>query len=72
MAAMNYRMVPDIETIFLTATEGTQFIASRFVKEIASLGGDVRPFVSEAIAQDLERCFKTADGRPKIAVEVRD
>lgn len=51
MAAMNYRLYPDIETIFLSATEGTQFIASRFVKEISRLGGDVRPFVSEAIAE---------------------
>ncbi|MDE2030484.1 MAG: pantetheine-phosphate adenylyltransferase, partial [Alphaproteobacteria bacterium] len=58
MSAMNYRMYPDIETVFLTATEGTQFIASRFVKEIARLGGDVRPFVSPAIAADLKRRFK--------------
>ena len=53
MAAMNYRMNPEIETIFLTATEGTQFISSRFVKEIARLGGNVKPFVSERIAQKL-------------------
>jgi pantetheine-phosphate adenylyltransferase len=72
MAAMNYRMHPDIETVFLTATEGTQFIASRFVKEIARLGGDVRPFVSSAIAEDLERCFKTEKSRRKINPEVRD
>ena len=57
MAAMNARLCPDIETIFLCAVEGTQFIASRFVKEIARLGGDVRPFVSDAIAADLERRF---------------
>lgn len=59
MAAMNYRMQSDIETVFLTATEGTQFIASRFVKEIARLGGDVRPFVSDVIASDLARRFNT-------------
>jgi len=72
MAAMNYKMYPNIETVFLTATEGTQFIASRFVKEIASLGGDVRPFVSDVIASDLTRCFKTAKSRRKIKPEVRD
>jgi len=72
MAAMNYRMHPEIETIFLTATEGTQFIASRFVKEIARLGGDVRPFVSEATARDLERCFSEEKGRRKVKPEVRD
>ena len=72
MAAMNYRMHPEIETIFLTATEGTQFIASRFVKEIARLGGDVRPFVSDAIAADLKRCFKAEKSRRKVKPEVRD
>jgi pantetheine-phosphate adenylyltransferase len=72
MAAMNYRMCPDIETIFLTATEGTQFIASRFVKEIARLGGDVRPFVSNATSADLVRCFKGEKGRRKVKPEVRD
>jgi pantetheine-phosphate adenylyltransferase len=72
MAAMNYRMYPQIETVFLTATEGTQFIASRFVKEIARLGGDVRPFVSNAIAADLERCFKGEKGRRKVSPEMRD
>jgi pantetheine-phosphate adenylyltransferase len=72
MAAMNYRMHPDIETVFLTATEGTQFIASRFVKEIARLGGDVRPFVSEVIAADLEHCFEGEKGRRKVKPEVRD
>jgi pantetheine-phosphate adenylyltransferase len=72
MAAMNYRMYPDIETVFLTATEGTQFIASRFVKEIARLGGDVRPFVSNAIAAELKHCFKTEKSRRKVNPEVRD
>lgn len=72
MAAMNYRMNDRIETIFLTATEGTQFIASRFVKEIASLGGNIRPFVSEAIAQDLERCFSEEKSRRKVKPEIRD
>ncbi len=46
MAGMNYRMRPDIETTFLMASEHHQFISSRFVKEIALLGGDVKSFVS--------------------------
>jgi len=45
MAGMNYRLDPDIETVFLTASEHHQFISSRFVKEIARLGGDVSSFV---------------------------
>ena len=45
MAGMNYRLDPSIETVFLMASEHHQFISSRFVKEIAQLGGDVSSFV---------------------------
>ena len=45
MAGMNTRLDPDIETVFLTASERHQFIASRLVKEIAFLGGDISSFV---------------------------
>jgi len=45
MAGMNYRMAPDIETVFLMASERHQFIASRLVKEVAILGGDISSFV---------------------------
>ncbi len=46
MAGMNARLNPMIETVFLTASEHHQFINSRFVKEIATLGGDISSFVS--------------------------
>jgi len=45
MAGMNRRLDHDIETVFLMASETNQFISSRFVKEIARLGGDVSSFV---------------------------
>jgi pantetheine-phosphate adenylyltransferase len=45
MAGMNYRLTHEIETVFLMASERHQFISSRFVKEIARLGGDVSSFV---------------------------
>lgn len=45
MAGMNYRLDFNIETVFLMASERHQFISSRFVKDIASLGGDVSSFV---------------------------
>ena len=45
MAGMNYRMAPDIETVFLMASERHQFLASRLVKEVAALGGDISSFV---------------------------
>jgi pantetheine-phosphate adenylyltransferase len=45
MAGMNARLDPGIETIFLPASERQHFISSRFVKEIAILGGDITSFV---------------------------
>ena len=58
MAAMNARLCPEIETMFLMASETNQFISSRFVKEIHRLGGDVSSFVSREVAEHLAR--KTA------------
>lgn len=56
MAGMNYRLDHEIETIFLMASETHQFISSRFVKEIAQLGGDISSFVPKLTEQrTLER-----------------
>jgi pantetheine-phosphate adenylyltransferase len=53
MAGMNSRLNATIETVFLTASETNQFIASGLVKEIAFLGGDVAPFVSRKVRSRL-------------------
>ena len=45
MTGMNRRLDHEIETVFLMASETNQFIASRLVKEIAKLGGDISSFV---------------------------
>jgi pantetheine-phosphate adenylyltransferase len=55
MAGMNYRLNPKIETIFLMASEHHQFISSRFVKEIAQLGGDVSSFVAPLTLERIGR-----------------
>ena len=54
MAATNARLRPDVETMFLMASETNQFISSRFVKEISRLGGDVSSFVSPAVREHLD------------------
>jgi pantetheine-phosphate adenylyltransferase len=59
MAGMNYRMAPDVETVFLMASERHQFIASRLVKEVAMLGGDISSFVP---ARTLERVMQRVRG----------
>ena len=53
MAGMNYRLDPEIETVFLMASERHQFISSRFVKEIARLGGDVSSFVPPRVLERI-------------------
>jgi len=57
MACMNSRLNRTIETVFLTASEDTHFISSRFVKQIARLGGDISSFVSPNVARQLGEHF---------------
>jgi pantetheine-phosphate adenylyltransferase len=61
MAGLNYRLAPDIETVFLMASETHQFISSRFVKEIATLGGDISSFVPKlTLERTLARVGRSA------------
>ncbi|GFR08598.1 phosphopantetheine adenylyltransferase [Trichonephila clavata] len=53
MSWVNYKLLPEIETIFLPSSEDTQFISSSFVKEIARLGEDVSKFVSKGVQNEL-------------------
>jgi pantetheine-phosphate adenylyltransferase len=55
MAGMNRNLYPDVETVFLTPGEQYMFISATIVREIASLGGNVSPFVSPLVAQRLSR-----------------
>ncbi len=45
MFGMNSRLDPSIDTVFLVATGDNRFVASRLVKEIAGLGGDLSAFL---------------------------
>ena len=62
MAGMNARLAPEIETVFLMASERHTFISSRFVKEIARLGGDVTSFVPPNVARRLAKRFERNEG----------
>ncbi len=50
MVGMNARLNPEIETVFLMASDKHQFISSKLVKEIGELGGDITQFVSPRVA----------------------
>jgi pantetheine-phosphate adenylyltransferase len=53
MAGMNRQLMPDVETVFMTPSDQYQFVSGTFVREIASLGGDVSKFVAPSVLQRL-------------------
>jgi pantetheine-phosphate adenylyltransferase len=53
MTAMNQQLDREIETVFLMADPRHQAVASKLVKEIATLGGDVTKFVSPRVKEAL-------------------
>lgn len=57
MAAMNRRLDVSVDTVFLMASESQQFISSRFVKEIARLGGDISPFVTKRVSERVRNAL---------------
>jgi pantetheine-phosphate adenylyltransferase len=54
LSGMNKELAPDIETVFLAASPGAGHITATLVRQIASLGGNVSPFVSPAVLLRLE------------------
>lgn len=63
LAGMNRSLMPDVETVFLTPGDKYQFISSTFVREIATLGGEVDKFVSPGVNQRLLEKVRSLAGR---------
>lgn len=59
MAGMNRQLMPDVETVFLTPSDQFQFVSGTFVREIATLGGDVSKFVSPSVLDLLRARVST-------------
>jgi pantetheine-phosphate adenylyltransferase len=53
MTGMNQQLDDDVETVFLMSNVALQPIASKLVKEIALFGGEIAPFVSPAVRDDV-------------------
>lgn len=49
MALTNRKLMPSAETVFLTPNNDNMYLSSSVVRQIAQLGGDIRPFVPECI-----------------------
>ncbi|MGL4710525.1 MAG: pantetheine-phosphate adenylyltransferase [Aeromonas veronii] len=54
LANMNRRLMPELESVFLTPAEENSFISSTLVKEVALHGGDIRQFVDPAVAAAIK------------------
>ena len=54
MSGMNGAMAGDIDTVFLPASPQVRHISATLVRQIALMGGDVRPFVSRDVARALK------------------
>ncbi len=58
MAGMNETMAPELQTVFLPASPSVRTITATLVRQIASMGGDFRPFVPAVVGEALARKFK--------------
>jgi len=57
LAGMNRKLNDNIETIFLMSDVENQIISSKFVKEIISLGGDIRKFTTKSTIKSLKEKY---------------
>lgn len=55
MTMMNRRLAPDIDTVFMMTDEEYFYIASRTVKEVAALGGDISGLVPDLVADEMRK-----------------
>src|SRR5215208_7634175 len=58
MAGMNETMAPAVQTVFLPASPEVRPITATLVRQIASMAGDVSPFVPPSVAARLRQKFK--------------
>ena len=60
MAGMNETMAPELQTVFLPASPSVRTITATLVRQIASMGGDIRPFVPAPVAVAIKKKFAAA------------
>lgn len=58
LAAVNRKLKPSIETVYMSPEEEYSFISSSFVRDVALHGGDVSQFVHPAVEKSLIKKFK--------------
>jgi pantetheine-phosphate adenylyltransferase len=58
MAGMNRKLLPRVETVFMTPSDNYMFVSASIVREIATMGGDVSQFVSPLVVQKMKTKIK--------------
>jgi pantetheine-phosphate adenylyltransferase len=61
MAQMN-RELSGIETVFIPTSSSHSFIASRLLREVATYGGDITPFVPKPVAAIMQEQLEVPGG----------
>jgi len=62
-AQLNRTMFPELETVFIMASAEHSFLSSSAVREIASLGGEVRGLVPEGVLETVRQIYSTQEGK---------
>ncbi len=58
MAHMNKNLYPDLDTIFMMTGEKYFYVSSNIIKEIVSLGGEVKDLVHPCVESELKRIYR--------------
>lgn len=61
MTGMNAKLDPEIETVFLMASDKWQFVSSSFIKEICAMGGNISEFVTPQVEKRLKSRASTCE-----------
>ncbi len=62
MALMNRKLAPDLETVFLMPKEKYSAVSSRFVREIGSMGGELKDLVPEQLREAIVKRLAEGQG----------
>jgi len=65
MASVNRHLDEKVETIFLMTDAEYSFISSSIIKNVASLGGDIRHFVPDIVVESLRKKYKVGENHGK-------
>ena len=58
MAALNYQLSNDLETVFIMSPPQYMYLSSSIVREVSRLGGDVSSFVPPCVQEALAKRYR--------------